>query len=81
MSEDVEIFVVVQRNWDNFEPDYTYPYFYYTETDAINNAKARAVLVNEPDWQESFGITSYWLAEDATTRTTADEWNNRNRIS
>ena len=81
MNKLIKIFVVVQKNLDRYEPDYVYPYFYYTETDAINNAKARAVLVDEPDWEERFGIATYSLGDDATTRTTADEWNNRNRIS
>ena len=74
-----EIFVVSQKNWDNFEPDYMYPYFYYTKISAIENAKARAVKDNEPDWTENYRIETLTLAEDKEE--TADEWNNRNRIS
>ena len=89
MSEDVKIFVVVEKNWDNFEPDHIYPFFYYTEEDAINNIKARAIAqavrFNVPDEHKEFegdyGVQTFLLAKDATTRTTADEWNNRNRIS
>ena len=89
MSEDVKIFVVVQKNWDNFEPDHIYPFFYHTEEDATNNIKARAIAqavrFNAPneqkEFEEDYGVETFLLAEDATTRTTADEWNNRNRIS
>lgn len=87
MSEDVKIFVVVERGW--YEPDHIYPFFYYTEEDATNNIKARAraqaVRFNVPDeqkeFEEDYGVATFLLAEDATTKTTADEWNNRNRIS
>ena len=86
MSEDVKIFVVVQKNWDNFEPDHIYPYFYYTQEDATNNIKARAIAqavrFNVPDEQKEFegdyGIQIFRLAEDATTRTTETAKENNN---
>lgn len=58
-----KIFVVTNTNWDNFEPNYAYPYFYYTEADAIKNAKARAVIFNEPDWKELFNVETFLLGE------------------
>jgi len=64
-----EIFVVSQKNWDNHEPDYIYPYFYYTKADAIKNAKARAVVDNEPDWAENYAIEIFWLAEETQGET------------
>ena len=64
-----KIFVVTQKNWDNHEPDYTYPYFYLTKEDAIRNAKARAVRVNEADWAEIYGIEIFWLADEALMTT------------
>ena len=81
-----EIFVVTQRNWDNFEPDHIYPFFYYTEEDANNNIKARAIAqavrFNVPDEQKEFegdyGIEIFRLAEDATTRTTETAKENNN---
>ena len=86
MSEDVKIFVVVEKNWDNFEPDHIYPFFYYTEEDATNNIKARAIAqavrFNVPDEQKEFegdyGIQIFRLAEDATTRTTETAKENNN---
>lgn len=60
-----EIFVVTQKNWDNYEPDYMYPYYYYTKAGAIKNAKARAVKDNEPDWTENYGISTLTVANDA----------------
>lgn len=62
-----KIFVVTLKNWDNYEPDYTYPYFYLRKKDAIKNAKARAVVDNEPDWKENYGIEIFWLAKGETT--------------
>ena len=81
-----KIFVVTQKNWDNFEPDHIYPFFYYTEEDATNNIKARAIAqavrFNVPDEQKEFegdyGIQIFRLAEDATTRTTETAKENNN---
>ena len=81
-----KIFVVTQKNWDNFEPDHIYPFFYYTEEDATNNIKARAIAqavrFNVPDEQKEFegdyGIEIFRLAEDATTRTTETAKENNN---
>ena len=86
MNEDVKIFVVVEKNDDNFEPDHIYPFFYYTEEDATNNIKARAIAqavrFNVPDEQKEFegdyGIQIFRLAEDATTRTTETATENNN---
>lgn len=86
MNEDVKIFVVVEKNDDNFEPDHIYPFFYYTEEDATNNIKARAIAqavrFNVPDEQKEFegdyGIQIFRLAEDATTRTTETAKENNN---
>ena len=86
MNEDVKIFVVVEKNDDNFEPDHIYPFFYYTEEDATNNIKARAIAqavrFNVPDEQKEFegdyGIEIFRLAEDATTRTTETAKENNN---
>ena len=86
MSEDVKIFVVVEINLNNFEPDHIYPFFYYTEEDATNNIRARAIAqavrFNVPDEQKEFekdyGIQIFRLAEDATTRTTETAKENNN---
>ena len=86
MSEDIKIFVVALKDWPDHQ---VYPFFYYTEEDAINNlkarAKAKAIWFDAPDeqelYEEDYCVQTFLLAKDATTRTTADEWNNRNRIS
>ena len=86
MSEDVKIFVVVQKNWDNFEPDHIYPFFYYTEEDATNNIKARAIAqavrFNVPnehkEFEGDYGVQTFLLAKDATTRTTETAKENNN---
>ena len=86
MNEDVKIFVVVEKNDDNFEPDHIYPFFYYTEEDATNNIKARAIAqavrFNTPDkqkeFEEDYGVETFLLAEDATTRTTETAKENNN---
>ena len=72
-----EIFVVTQKNWDNFEPDHIYPFFYYTEEDATNNIKARAIAqavrFNVPDEHKEFegdyGIQIFRLANEALMTT------------
>lgn len=58
-----KVFVVRQKNWDNFEPDYIYPHFFYTEADAIKDAMARAVIDKEPDWQENYSVEIFWLGK------------------
>ena len=51
-------------NW-NFEPVYTFPYFYFTKEAAIENAKTKTIAHNNKpeNWKKDSGAIKYLIAD------------------